>query len=121
MFNPGRIGVLRNPEFPAVAVQSSETEAAAKALGVQLQTWEARNQQEITAAFSSIKNSGIGGLIVFSEPVVLERHRGAIIGHAVKFRIPNYFSLEKLRRGGWPHELFGQPPGYASTCGNLRR
>jgi putative ABC transport system substrate-binding protein len=91
MLNPGHIGVLSNPEFPAVAIQSSETEAAAKALGVQLQAWEVRNQQEITTAFSSMRNSGIGGLIVFSDPVVLERHRGAIIGHAVKFRIPTIF------------------------------
>jgi putative ABC transport system substrate-binding protein len=91
MFSPGRVGVLRNPEFPAVAIQSSETEAAAKALGVQLQAWEVRNQQEISNAFSSMKNSGIGGLIVFSDPVVLERHRGAIIAHAIKYRIPAMF------------------------------
>jgi len=31
--NLGRVAVLRNPEFPAVAIQSKETEVAAKSLG----------------------------------------------------------------------------------------
>jgi len=39
----GRVAVLRNPEFPAVAIQSKETAAAAKSLGLQLQAFEVKN------------------------------------------------------------------------------
>jgi putative ABC transport system substrate-binding protein len=91
VFNLGRVAVLRNPEFPAVAIQSQETELAAKSLGIQLQSWEVKNQQAITSAFSSMRSTGISGLIVFSDPVLLERNRGSIITLAVKYRIPTIY------------------------------
>jgi putative ABC transport system substrate-binding protein len=89
--NAGRVAVLRNPEFPAVAIQSKETDVAAKSLGIQLQAWEVRSPQEITNAFSSMSKAGTNGLIVFSDPVVLERNRGTIIALALKYRIPTVY------------------------------
>jgi putative tryptophan/tyrosine transport system substrate-binding protein len=89
--SPGEVGVLRNPDFPAVAVQSKETEAAAKSLGVELQVWDARNSAQIASAFSSMRKARISGLIVFSDPVLLERNRSAIIDLALKHRIPTIF------------------------------
>jgi putative ABC transport system substrate-binding protein len=87
----GRVAVLRNPKFPAVAIQSKETEMAAKFLGLQLQAWEVRGPQEIESAFSSMSKAGISGLIVFSDPVILERNRGSIIALALKYRIPTVY------------------------------
>ena len=87
----GRVAVLRNPKFPAVAIQSKETEMAAKFLGLQLQAWEVRGPQEIQSAFSSMSKAGTSGLIVFSDPVILERNRGSIIGLALKYRIPTVY------------------------------
>ena len=91
MTSPGRIAVLRNPDFPAVAIQSRETKAAAKSLNLQLQAWEVKSQQEITNAFSAMSSRGISGLIVFSDPVILERNRNVIITLTVKHRIPTVF------------------------------
>ena len=85
--NPGRVAVLRNPEFPAVAVQSKETEVAAKSLGLQLQAWEVRTPLEIKNAFSSMSKAGIRSLLVFSDPALLERNRPAIIALAIEHRI----------------------------------
>jgi putative ABC transport system substrate-binding protein len=87
----GRVAVLRNPKFPAVAIQSKETEMAAKFLGLQLQAWEVRSLQEIESAFSSMSKAGTSGLIVFSDPVILERNRGSIIALALKYRIPTVY------------------------------
>jgi putative ABC transport system substrate-binding protein len=87
----GRVAVLRNPKFPAVAIQSKETEMAAKFLGLQLQAWEVRSLQEIESAFSSMSKTGTSGLIVFSDPVILERNRGSIIALALKYRIPTVY------------------------------
>src|SRR6267378_2303236 len=42
-----RVALLRNPTNPASAAQLREAEAAARALGVRLQTLETRNLQEI--------------------------------------------------------------------------
>jgi putative ABC transport system substrate-binding protein len=87
----GRVAVLRNPGFPAVATQSKETEMAAKSLGMQLQAWEVRGPQEIESAFSSMIKAGTGGLIVFSDPVILERNRPSIIALALKYRMPTVY------------------------------
>ena len=87
----GRVAVLRNPKFPAVTIQSKETEEAAQSLGIQLQAWEVRSPQEIDSAFLSMSKAGTGGLIVFSDPVLLERNRAAIIALARKHRIPTVY------------------------------
>jgi putative ABC transport system substrate-binding protein len=87
----GRVAVLHNPDFPAVAIQWKETEVAAKSLGLQLQAWEVRKPHEIEGAFSSISKARISGLIVFSDPVVLERNRGLIIALALKYRLPTVY------------------------------
>ena len=52
--NVSRMAVLRNPANPASAPQLREAEAAARALGVRLQTLEARNPQEIDSAFAAM-------------------------------------------------------------------
>ena len=86
-----RVAILRNPKFPAVAIQSKETEEAAKSLGLQLQAWEVGSPQEIDSAFVSMGKAGLGGLVVFSDPVLLERNRTSIIALARKYRIPTVY------------------------------
>lgn len=117
----GRVAVLRNPKFPAVAIQSKETEMAAQFLGLQLQAWEVRGSQEIESAFSSMSKAGTSGLIVFSDPVILERNPR--IHYRARAQVPDSdcLSLEDLRRGRWPCELFGEPPRYASPRPRFRR
>jgi len=49
-----RVALLRNPTNPASAAQLREAEAAARALGVRLQTLEARVPLEIDSAFAAM-------------------------------------------------------------------
>jgi putative tryptophan/tyrosine transport system substrate-binding protein len=107
--NLGRVAVLRNPKFPAVAIQSKETEEAAKSLGLQLQAWEVRSPQEIDSAFVSMSKAGLSGLVVFSDPVLLERNRGSIITLARKYRIPTVY----------PWRNYVEEGGLASYSANL--
>ncbi|MEO6165227.1 MAG: ABC transporter substrate-binding protein, partial [Candidatus Binatia bacterium] len=86
-----RVAVLRNPKFPAVAIQSKETEQAAKFLGLQLQAWEVGSPQEIDSAFAAMSKAGVGGLVVFSDPLILDQNRGSIIKLALKFRMPTLY------------------------------
>ena len=96
----GRVAVLRNPQFPAVAIQSKETELAATALALQLRSWDVVTPQEIDSAFVSMNKAGIGGLVVFSDPVILERNRKAIIDLAFKFRIPTLYPWRNYAEEG---------------------
>jgi putative tryptophan/tyrosine transport system substrate-binding protein len=85
------VAVLRNPAFPAVAMQWKETEAAAKSLDVRLQQWDVSSPQQIESAFSAISEAGARGVIVFSDPVMLERNRGSIIALALRHRLPTIY------------------------------
>ncbi|HEX6173369.1 MAG TPA: ABC transporter substrate-binding protein [Candidatus Binatia bacterium] len=105
----GRVAVLRNRKFPAVAIQSKETEEAAKSLGLQLQAWEVRNPQEIDSAFTAMSKAATSGLIVFSDPVLLERNRSSIITLARKYRIPAVY----------PWRNYVEEGGLASYSANL--
>jgi putative ABC transport system substrate-binding protein len=104
-----QVAVLRNPEFPAVAIQSKGTEEAAKSLGLQLQAWEARSPQEIDSAFTSMSKAATSGLIIFSDPVLLERNRASIIALARKYRIPSVY----------PWRNYVEEGGLASYSANL--
>jgi putative ABC transport system substrate-binding protein len=105
----GRVAVLRNPGFPAVATQSKGTATAAKSLGLQLQAWEVRDAHEIESAFLSMTKARISGLVVFSDPVLLERNRGSIIALALKSRIPTLY----------PWRSYVEEGGLASYSANL--
>jgi putative tryptophan/tyrosine transport system substrate-binding protein len=107
--NLARVAVLRNPKFPAVAIQSKQTEEAAKSLGLQLQAWEVRSPQEIDGAFVSMSKAGLSGLVVFSDPVLLERNRASIITLARKYRIPTVY----------PWRNYVEEGGLASYSANL--
>jgi putative tryptophan/tyrosine transport system substrate-binding protein len=107
--NLGRVAVLRNPKFPAVAIQSRETEEAAKSLGLQLQAWEVHSPQEIDSAFRSMSKAGLSGLVVFSDPVLLERNRASIITLTRKYRIPTVY----------PWKNYVEEGGLASYSANL--
>ncbi|HKX51348.1 MAG TPA: ABC transporter substrate-binding protein [Candidatus Binatia bacterium] len=107
--NLGRVAVLRNPKFPAVAIQSKQTEEAAKSLGLQLQAWEVRTPEEIDSAFLSMSKAGLSGLVVFSDPILLERNRTSIIALARKYRIPTIY----------PWRNYVEEGGLASYSANL--
>jgi putative tryptophan/tyrosine transport system substrate-binding protein len=107
--NLERVAVLRNPKFPAVAIQSREMEEAAKSLGLQLQAWEVLSPQEIDTAFASMSKAGLSGLVVFSDPVLLERNRASIITLARKYRIPTVY----------PWRNYVEEGGLASYSANL--
>jgi putative ABC transport system substrate-binding protein len=82
-----QIAVLQNPDFPDAENRFGQTQAAAKSFGIQLERWDVRNSQEIDSAFSARGKTGPNALLVFSDPVVLERHRKLIIALVLKHRL----------------------------------
>ena len=74
-------------------------DAAARALGVQLQVVEARGPQEFDRAFSSMTRAHAGGLMVLATPVY-ENERRRLADLALKNRLPAVFSLPTFVEAG---------------------
>jgi putative tryptophan/tyrosine transport system substrate-binding protein len=83
-----RVALLQNPDNPASAAQLREAEAAARALRVQPQTLEARNQQEIEGAFATMIRERAGALLILSDAIFFTQRR-QIAELAAKGRLPS--------------------------------
>src|SRR2546422_5690461 len=95
-----RMGLLRNPANPANAPLSREAEAAARALGVRLQTLEARVPQEIDSAFAAMTRERAGALVVLTDSILTQQRR-QIAELATERRLPAvYGNSEHAEAGG---------------------
>jgi putative tryptophan/tyrosine transport system substrate-binding protein len=94
-----RVALLTNPENPASARFSREAEAAARALGVQLQTLEARNSQEIDSAFAAMTRERAGALLILPDAIFLFQRR-QIAELAVKRRLPSVYGAGEYAEAG---------------------
>jgi putative ABC transport system substrate-binding protein len=83
-----RVALLRHPDNPASAAQLREAEAAAQALGLRLQTLEARSPQEIDGAFAAMTRERAGALLVIPDTLFWSQRR-QIVELAVKRRLPS--------------------------------
>jgi len=67
------IGLLLNPANPSAESVSTDVKAAANALGLQLHVVQARTDQEIDAAFASLRGLKIGALVIGTDPLFTSR------------------------------------------------
>ena len=72
---PTTIAWLRNPATPTFEFEVRDVEAAAQALGRQLLTLNAESLREIDAAFASMAQSRVGGLLIGSGILFVVRRR----------------------------------------------
>ena len=95
-----RVALIRNPTNPAGAHLLREAEAAARALGVRLQTLEARNPQEIDSAFAAMTRERAGALLILADAIFTNQRR-QIAELAMKKRLPSIsFVPEYAEAGG---------------------
>jgi putative ABC transport system substrate-binding protein len=95
-----RVGLLRNPDNPASAAMLQEAEAAARALGVRLQTLEARNPQEIEVAFAAMLKERAGALLMLTDAIFTTQRR-QIAELAAKGRLPSIGQSSAFPDAGW--------------------
>ena len=96
-----RVAVLQNPDFPEAASRWKDAAAAGRSLGVQLDSWSVRSPDEIEHIFSEKSRPRPDALLVFSDPVLLERYRERIIALAVKLRLPAIYPWRRyVEEGG---------------------
>jgi len=86
-----RVGYLRNPDNPASRLTQEEIVAAARALGLQIQTLEVRSANEIDAAFEAAKRAQAGGLIVAQTPPINSDIK-RVVSLATKSRLPAIYA-----------------------------
>ena len=95
-----RVALLWNPANPGSAPQVREAEGAARALGVRLQTLEARDPQEIDSAFAAMTKERAGALVVLTDSI-LTNQRSQIAELAAERRLPAiYGNSEHAEAGG---------------------
>ena len=94
------IAILQDPSFSQYQTATHEIEAAARAMGQKIVTINARSEQEINAAFSTMVRSGAGALLVGAGPFLSSR-RNQVIGLAALNAIPaSYFDRGFVDAGG---------------------
>ncbi len=82
-----RVAVLRNPSNPNDPILWKQTQAAAQALGLQLQSLEVRNPKDLEDAFESATRAGTQALVTLTDPF-LQSHRKQIVDFEAKSRLP---------------------------------
>jgi putative ABC transport system substrate-binding protein len=106
-----RVAVLANRDFRGYDAQMKEIEAAAQALGLQLQPVELRGADDLENAFSAITagRARARAIMTLSDPVTFTLLR-RIVELAIKSRLPSiHLQVEYAEAGG----LVSYGPSYA--------
>ena len=83
-----RVAGLWNPSNPALVFSWKETQGAARALGVTLQSHEVQGPKDFAAAFSKIAEERPDALLVMQDAVTMQRRK---IDFAVQKQLPSMF------------------------------
>jgi putative tryptophan/tyrosine transport system substrate-binding protein len=86
-----RAAALWNPANPAIVFSWKETQGAAQALRIKLQSHEVQRPQDFAAAFDMIAAEHPDALLVLQDAVTMQ-HRKEIIEFAIQRRLPSMFN-----------------------------
>ena len=89
------LGLLLNPNFPAATRQLKDMQEAARSIGVQLQIFNAGTDAEIDAAFESVAQKHIRGLVVAADTLFVT-HRDRLVALAARHAVPAIYSLREF-------------------------
>jgi putative tryptophan/tyrosine transport system substrate-binding protein len=85
---------------PGVTIQLRQTEAAARALALELKVVDARVPAEFETAFAQLRAAGVQGVVMLTDPSLIE-HAGRIATLAQQARLPTVFQRrESVEAGG---------------------
>jgi putative ABC transport system substrate-binding protein len=94
------MGLLVNPKNPAAASETSDVEAAARALGIQLHVRNGGSEPEIDAAFADFAAQRAAA-VTFAADATFNARRAQLIALAARHALPTmYFYREFANDGG---------------------
>ena len=91
--NLSRTGVFWNSANPANALALRETDGAARALGVTLQSHEVKGQKDFEVAFARMAEERLDALFVLDDALTIQ-YRKEIADFAMQKRLPSAFSAK---------------------------
>ena len=95
-----KIAILVNPDYPDTDFQLGSVETAASNIGQKIHVLNARNEDELNTAFTTIVEQRAGALLVAADPFFSRSH-DQIIALANRFKLPAiYGSREFAVTGG---------------------
>ena len=94
-----RVAVLRNPTVAAHATFWTETEVAARKLGVTLQALDVRGPDDFEAAFAAAGQGNAQALIAFDDGLTIA-YRPRIVALAASSRLPAIYGLREFPDDG---------------------
>ena len=95
-----RVAVLRSPIYEAAQIQWIATQAAARALGLTLQSLSVRDPKDFPGAFSAMTRRRPDALLTIVSPLTTA-YRPLIVEFATKHRLPTMFAVrEDVEAGG---------------------
>ena len=106
-----RVAVLVNTANPGMHSTLRNLEAAAPALQLNLQIFDARAAHELESSLTGIERGRVSALYVSLDPLFLER-RTNIIERAAKERLPALFDVKEFAQAGG---LMSYGPGLAAS------
>jgi len=95
-----RVAVLWNPDNPGGVPQLRQAEAAARALGVRLQTLEARSPHELDSAFAAMTRERAGALVILNDAILGVNLSKQIAELAAKSRLPAVHGVPEYAQVG---------------------
>ena len=90
-----RVAIIWNPDDPGSGLRMRETEAAARALGIKIQSLEVRGSNDLEKAFSAIKIEQAGGVVPLRGRTV-NNLRERILELAKRDRVPTVYDDRPL-------------------------
>jgi ABC-type uncharacterized transport system substrate-binding protein len=92
-------GVLLNPKYPAAEPALRDVEAAAKAVGVEIQPFRASTDDEIDAAFDAIARDRLAALAITADPF-FDTRRQRLVALAARHAIPTIYQFREYAQAG---------------------
>jgi putative ABC transport system substrate-binding protein len=113
-----QVAVLFNPDDVSKALDWTQTQAAARGLGVKLQPQEVRDPHTLGPAFAAMRQAHADALITFGDVFTLQ-HRTRIVTFATQSQLPAIYELKPFVEAGGlmaygprPKEMFQRVAGY---------
>jgi putative tryptophan/tyrosine transport system substrate-binding protein len=97
--NAKTIGLLVEPVNPSAKHEIQLAHDAAASLGMRVNVLQARSQDEIDSAFSGLRQSNIGGLIVMATPLFVA-NRERLVSLAAQHGIPTIYPFRSFANAG---------------------
>ena len=94
-----RVAVLANPTNLGIPFMLRETEVAARTLGLQLQTFEARTPNELDHAFEEMTRGGFKALVQVNDAMLFSQ-RARIVELATRHRLPAIYEGREFAESG---------------------